>query len=137
MITVAEEREDSEEIAVGLEGWHGGIGFGECACDRLRTVQQCQQLGGLFREGLRGTEIRSQKDDDAALGAFRASTGRPGVRGHASQSTAWLSGHDAIEAGSPDASNPTPYFKASSAISSQSSSIWEGFFTGRPASTNQ
>ena len=137
MVAVTQEREDAEEIAVGLEGWHGGIGFGQRPGDRLGGVEQCQELRGLFGEGLRRAEVRSEEDDHAALSTFRAGAGRPSVRGHAGQGTAWLGGHDAIEGVSPDASNPTPQFRTSSAISSQSVSIWVGFFTGRPASANQ
>ena len=137
MVAVAEQREHAEEIAVGLERRDGGVGLGQRAGDRLGGVEQRQQLGGFFREGLRRAEVRSQEDDHAALGAFRAGAGRPGVRRHAGQGTAWLSGHDAIEAVSSDASNPTPHFRTSPAISSQSSSICAGFFAGRPASANQ
>jgi hypothetical protein len=134
---MAQQREDAEEIAVGFEGRHGGIGFSQRAGDRVGAVEQRQELRGLFREGLGRAEVRRQEDDHAALGAFRAGAGRPSVRGHAGQGTAWLGGHDAIEGVRLDASNPTPQFRTSSAISSQSSLIWAGFFTGRPASTNQ
>ena len=137
MVAMAQEREDAEEIAVGFEGRDGRIGFGQGAGDWLGVIEQGQQLGGLFREGLRRAEVRGQEDDHASLGAFRAGASGPGVRRHAGQGTAWLSGHAAIEAGSPDASNPTPYFSTTPAISSQSSSVCEGFFTGRPASANQ
>ena len=137
MSAMAEQREDAEEIAVGLEGRHGGIGFGQRPGDRLGGVEERQELGRLFGEGLGCAEVRGEEDDHAPLGAFRAGTGGPGVRGHVGQGTAWLGGHDAIEAGRPDASNSTPHFRTSSAISSQTSSISDGFFTVRPASTNQ
>jgi hypothetical protein len=58
VVAVAEEREDTQEIAVGFKGRHGGVGFGQRAGDRLGSVEQRQQLGGLFREGLRRAEVR-------------------------------------------------------------------------------
>ena len=49
---MAQQREDAEEITVSLEGWHGGIGFGQRPRDRLGSVEQRQELRGLFGEGL-------------------------------------------------------------------------------------
>ena len=137
MAAVAQKREHAEQVAVRFEGRDGCVGLGQGAGDRLGGVEQRQQLGGLFGEGFRGAEVRGQEDDYASLGAFRTGAGRPGVRWHAGQGTAWLSGHAAIEAGRTVASNPTPYLSTTPAISSQSSSICDGFFTGRPASANQ
>ncbi|MEY4033734.1 MAG: hypothetical protein RL492_928 [Verrucomicrobiota bacterium] len=105
MAAVAQQRQHPEQVAVGLEGRHRGVGLGQRARHGLGAVQQGEELRGLLRQGLGGAEVGGQQDDHAVGGALRASHGRPSVRGHAGQGTAWLNGHPAIECGPAGSSN--------------------------------
>ena len=105
VLPVPQQGEHAEQVAIGFKGRHRGIGFGQGSGDGLRAVQQRQELRRLFRQRFGRAEVGGQQDDDAVGGAFRTGHGRPSVRGHAGQGTAWLNGHPAIQWGRSDWSN--------------------------------